>query len=303
MNPVAPELSDFEARLDEVLAGFLEAVEAGESPDRSRLLANHPDLADELQAFFDDDDWMRQVSRPEPTDTSLHDSRCILESTVISALAPSFVAYRSPDDADPSRAYHFGDYELLEEIGRGGMGIIWKARHRTLNRVVALKMIRSSHLASQDEVDRFRGEAEMAAGLDHPGIVPIFEVGESQGQHYFSMALVDGLNLGELLLREQLLDPQTVAELLRRVADAIGYAHERGVIHRDLKPANILLARTTSRDGVLIQVEGTSGSYEPKVGDFGLAKRIESDSNLTGSGQILGTPSYMSPEQAAGRMD
>lgn len=180
---------------------------------------------------------------------------------------------------------HFGDYELLEEIARGGMGVVYKARQVRLNRVVALKMILAGQLASAEDVQRFHTEAEAAANLDHPGIVPIFEVGQHNGQHYFSMGFVEGESLAHGL-RNGPIPPREAAILVKKVAEAIGYSHSRGVIHRDLKPANVLLDRYG----------------EPRVTDFGLAKKVVGDSNLTASGQILGTPAYMPPEQAAGRI-
>ena len=180
----------------------------------------------------------------------------------------------------------FGDYELLAEIARGGMGVVYRARQRSLQRIVALKMIRAGELASEAEIQRFHVEAEAAANLDHPGIVPIYEVGQHAGQHYFSMGYVEGDSLAARVALGPL-PPRWAAELVREVAQAVQYAHEQGVIHRDLKPANILLDRTG----------------RPRVTDFGLAKRVASDSNLTLSGQVIGTPSYMPPEQAAGHAD
>jgi tetratricopeptide (TPR) repeat protein/predicted Ser/Thr protein kinase len=177
----------------------------------------------------------------------------------------------------------FGDYELLQEIARGGMGVVFKARQISLDRIVALKMILAGQLASESEVQRFHTEAEAAAKLDHPGIVPIHEVGEHEGQHFFSMGFVDGQSLAEKLAAGPL-PPEEVAELTRKLAEAIAYAHEQGVIHRDLKPANVLV----------------DNSGQPRITDFGVAKKLKGDSHLTGTGQILGTPSYMPPEQAAG---
>ena len=165
------------------------------------------------------------------------------------------------------------------------MGVVFKARQMSLNRVVAVKMILAGQLASADDVVRFHAEAEAAANLDHPGIVPIFEVGELQGQHYFSMGYVAGQSLSALVA-DGPLSPVAAARLMRVVCDAVQYAHEHQVIHRDLKPANILL----DRDG------------NPRVTDFGLAKRVRDDSGLTATGTILGTPSFMPPEQAAGNV-
>jgi WD40 repeat protein/tRNA A-37 threonylcarbamoyl transferase component Bud32 len=191
----------------------------------------------------------------------------------------------------------FGDYELLEEIGRGGMGVVFKARQVRLNRLVALKLILAGSMASASFIRRFLTEAEAAAKLDHPNIVSIYEVGENEGQHYFSMKLVEGLNLAAVMHLRPAADedaaehcnaadrPQWAAALMAKVARAVHYAHQRGVLHRDLKPANIL-----------VDIRN-----EPFVADFGLAKILERESNLTVSEAVLGTPAYMAPEQAAGK--
>jgi WD40 repeat protein len=185
-----------------------------------------------------------------------------------------------------------GDYELLDEIGRGGMGLVFRARDLRLNRVVALKLILTGRLASEAEVKRFRAEAEAAAHLEHPNIVPIYEVGESEGRHFFAMKFMEGGSLarrcevrGERDERNDRLSPHTSALLLLKIARAIHHAHERGILHRDLKPGNILL----------------DANGEPAVTDFGLARRIGGDSELTLSGAAVGSPSYMAPEQASGR--
>jgi tetratricopeptide (TPR) repeat protein len=182
---------------------------------------------------------------------------------------------------------YFGDYELLEEIARGGMGVVYRARQLSLNRPVALKMIAAGQLATPAAVQRFHTEAEAAARLDHPHIVPIYEIGEYEGQHYFSMKLLEGGTLADLILKAQVqnpLSPEAVARLVGTVARAVHYAHQRGILHRDLKPTNILLDE----------------QGEPHVTDFGLAKLAEDDSSLTMTTAILGTPAYMAPEQAAG---
>jgi serine/threonine-protein kinase len=188
-----------------------------------------------------------------------------------------------PVGLEPARVRYFGDYEIESELARGGIGVVFRARQISLNRSAALKMILAGQLANETDVKRFYTEAEAAANLDHPDIVPIFEVGRHEGQHYFSMGYVEGQSLSQRLA-EGPLPPREAAKLMIKVAEAIEYAHSRGVIHRDLKPGNILLDR----------------SGHPRVTDFGLAKKLQSDSGLTGSGQIMGTPSYMPPEQAGG---
>ena len=198
--------------------------------------------------------------------------------------ATTSAAGPTPSEASP--ASRFGDYEILGEIARGGMGVVFRARQGRLNRVVALKMILAGALASELDVRRFYTEAEAAAQLDHVGIVPIYEVGEHDGRHFFSMALIEGDSLHELL-KQGPLPAREAAELLIGVAEAVSYAHARGIVHRDLKPQNILL----------------DAAGHPKITDFGLAKRLDRDEGLTASGSILGTPAFMSPEQAEGKRE
>ena len=177
----------------------------------------------------------------------------------------------------------FGDYELLEEIGRGGQGVVYRSRQKSLNRTVALKVIGLGHWATEAHLKRFRREAEAAASLDHSGIVPIYEVGERDGSCYFSMKFVEGGQLDEVAKRQPIPIRQAV-ELIAKVARTVHYAHEHGILHRDIKPGNILLDQ----------------KGEPHLTDFGLARLVESESTVTRTLDVMGTPSYMAPEQAVG---
>ena len=252
--------------LDTVIATYLQAVESGKVPDRQELLDRNPSLADPLRAFFSDLDRIDRVAAP------------LLSATVNEGEGVN------PESDVPQNVRYFGDYELLEEIARGGMGVVYKARQVSLNRIVALKMILRGNFATERDVIRFRTEAEAAANLDHPNIVPIYEIGEHEGQQYFSMKLIEGGSLSQLARA----DAKTEVQRLSEVARAVHYAHRRGILHRDIKPSNILVV-----------AQGT-----PFVTDFGLAKRLQDTENsLTETGQVLGTPRYMAPEQAAGSKD
>jgi serine/threonine protein kinase len=224
-------------------------------------------------------------------------ARCLLEMAR-GGLEPESPDLLSPTDADflsRSQVRRFGDYELIEEIARGGMGIVYRARQISLQRPVAVKMILTGHFAAPELVARFQLEARAAAALDHPNIVPIYEVGEHETQHYFAMKYVEGGSLADRMAdfrlgagdsrataRER---ARRIAALLIKVADALDHAHVHGVMHRDVKPTNILLDRQD----------------EPMLTDFGLAKFSDRGSDLTLSHALLGTPAYMAPEQAAGR--
>jgi len=177
---------------------------------------------------------------------------------------------------------YFGDYELLEEIARGGMGVVYRARQVSLDRIVAVKMMRPGVLSSEDEIRRFQAEARTAAGMQHPNIVAIHEVGEFDGLHYFSMDFVEGPSLAELV-HEKALAPREAARYVQVLAEAVHYAHGKAILHRDLKPANVLV----------------DAAGRPRITDFGLARPIEGG-GMTVTGTLLGTPAYMAPEQAAG---
>ncbi len=208
-------------------------------------------------------------------------SACLLEAGLG---ARSDDPDETPDANAPPILMEFGDYELLEEIGRGGQGVVYRARQKNLNRIVALKVIGLGHWATEAHLKRFRHEAEAAAQLDHPSIVPIYEIGERDGACYFSMKFIEGGQLDEVVRREPLSIRRAV-ELIAKVARTVHHAHEHGVLHRDIKPGNILLDK----------------NGEPHLTDFGLARLVEKESNVTRTMDVLGTPSYMAPEQAAGQ--
>jgi serine/threonine protein kinase len=189
-----------------------------------------------------------------------------------------------PIEGDQNQPRFFGNYELLEKIGQGGMGVVYKARQRGLKRVVALKMILSGSDAGPQELARFRREAEALGHLSHPNIVPIYDVGEHEGRAYFSLEYIEGGSLARRLDATPW-PARRAAALVETLARAVHVAHKAGLVHRDLKPANILLTADAT----------------PKITDFGLAKRVDGDSGLTASNAIMGTPSYMAPEQAKGK--
>ena len=257
---------DFERRLCEILAAYYDAVEAGQVSDRAEWLARYPDLSDAASRFLDDQDRLLELTEA-------------IRPTVEEAASEG-----QGDDPAGKVIRTLGDYELIKEISRGGMGVVFLARQRSLNRLVALKMLRADALPNKADQERLLREAKAAAYLDHPNIVPIFEVGLHDGHNYFSMKLVDGSSLARRL-PDFASDQKAAALLVATVARAVGHAHQRGILHRDLKPSN-----------VLVDVQG-----QPHVSDFGLAKWVGEDAGLTLSAPILGTPGYMAPEQAEGK--
>ncbi len=326
-------------KLDAVLAAFLRKLDLGEPVDRQQFLAENPDLASQLAELLDAADWIEQLAGPtlsevegshtnrlessgKPTspvdrstdfsiDASLDPSaatmqyqvdreaismsnparivNAAMESTAPSGnerISLSSIARASPENTQHILPCRFGDYILERILGRGGMGVVYLARQVQLERLVAIKMIRSGCLAGENEIERFYTEARSAARLDHPNIVSVYQCGEIDGHHYFSMDYIEGSDLAKRI-QSGPLGFREAARYVRDVALAIAYAHEQGVLHRDLKPANVII---DADDEIIIT-------------DFGLAKLMDSDEGLTRSGAALGTPSYMSPEQAAGNAE
>ena len=285
-----PELRD--ERLADVLAELVEAHKGGRRADIERAAREHPDLADELRELW-------AVAQFAELAQGFRTPR----SGVVSpdGLHPSPDETPRPGaeaDRPPPLPREFGDYVLTKELGRGGMGVVYQARQKSLNRVVALKMVREAHLSTPADRARFRAEAEAAARLHHPNIVTVYEVGNADGQAYFCMEYVAGATLATRVVEAGPMPAREAARLVGLIARAVHHAHEHGILHRDLKPSNILLEQAGS--------EGSTGSNllpTPKVTDFGLAKVIDRTESLTRTGAVVGTPSYMAPEQATGRKD
>lgn len=273
------ESGSAEEELFPILDAYLNGLHQQGPLDRNSIVAAHPELARVLDCL---DALDSLAPRPSELRSGLHG-----EHGADHTPGPSAAKLRlGQDDQDRAStdAIDFGKYELLGEIGRGGMGVVFKARQKDLDRTVALKMIQASHLASREQVRRFLAEARAAARLQHPHIVRIFEAGQLHDQHYFAMEYVAGASLAERL-KEGPLPADDAARCVSAVAQAVDHLHRQGIVHRDLKPSNILL----------------DGNGRPYVTDFGLAKMFGPDSATTHSGAIMGTPSYMSPEQAAGK--
>ncbi len=318
--------------LDELLLEFLRKHDTGTPVDRDTFLKNNPDLAPRLKELLEAADWIENMAGPTlaenvskkdgdfilananpiansdspppgPQLDSTYDPNAVTidvplnkrdkansqsESTQNRFLDPdsSVNEFPSLDNTQANLPCRFADYVLERILGRGGMGVVYLANQIALNRRVAIKMIRSGALASDDEVERFYSEARSVAKLTHPNIVTIYHCGESNGHHYFSMDFVPGTDLAKKLAQGPL-DVKQAVSYVRDVARAIHYAHQHGVVHRDLKPANVLI---DENDHVVIT-------------DFGLAKQIGVEKGLTATGAALGTPSYMSPEQALGKSE
>ena len=261
--------SPHDVRLANVLSQLTDEIAAGRAVEFDVVCRQNPDLADDLRRL-----WGAVLV------------------TDIAALGSEQMP-KAADADNQSRRWRrlqlpveIGDYELLEEVGRGGMGVVFRARQISLDREVAVKMILRGRLASEIDLERFLTEASATARLQHPHIVPVYEVGDVDGRPFFSMKFVHGQTLADLLAAGPLSEREA-ARIISSISRAIAFAHRLGVLHRDLKPSNILI----DRDGNAL------------VTDFGLAKRFDSDDELTRSGVVVGTPSYMSPEQASGRRD
>lgn len=238
-----------DATLESVMAHYIECIERGEHADANDYLDRFPKHADELKTFFRNHHWLDE-SDPE-------------ESSLV--------------------GHSVGPYQIEAELARGGMGVVYRAKQQGLDRSVALKLISTGRLAGHEERQRFRIEAEATAGLQHPCIIPIYEVGSWEGHEYFSMPLIEGTTLQKHVTDKRLSEEQAVGIVLQ-ITEAVAYAHDAGIIHRDLKPDNILI----NQNG------------HPLLTDFGLAKWHREDATLTRTGQVLGSPHYMSPEQASG---
>jgi eukaryotic-like serine/threonine-protein kinase len=271
--------------LNSVLADFLDALERGDRVDLPAWQARHHSFAAELADLFSARQEVCDVlkaelvrTKREPTSNSPGGSETMLGGEYGNGSQCAAIPFGM-----------LGDYDLLEELGKGGMGRVYKAYQRSLGRLVALKVIRAGLAATGDDRLRFRTEAEAAARLDHPNIVPVYEVGEHDGQPYLAARYVEGAPLSGHLDRFRD-DPRAAAALVALLARAVHHAHERGVLHRDLKPSNVLLEWRADDAGLPV----------PQLADFGLARLLDHDSGLTRTGDLVGTPSYMAPEQASG---
>jgi serine/threonine-protein kinase len=274
VTSIADPVSDSqEERLFALLDAYVEslrgrAVNGGELDPPAELLAAFPELGQMLDCLDALESVCPRAVNPSEAPT-MYPASGVEGATICAPVLPR----------------NFGSYELLAEIGRGGMGVVYRARHRSLGATVAVKMIRASQLASDDEIRRFYQEAREAARLTHSHIVKVHDVGECEGQHFLAMDLVEGTTLASLLSETEPLEPERAAGMLADLARAVHYLHTQGIIHRDLKPSNVLV----------------DGDGEPHLTDFGLVKVLTRDSRETTTGTIIGTPCYMSPEQARGQ--
>jgi serine/threonine-protein kinase len=263
---VSDEATARDQRLADLLAELTDAVCRGEIVDFDGVCRDHPDLSDELRRLWG----------------------AVLVTDATGAAQDQSPVVPAEDSSGRWRKLKLpttiGDYELIEEVGRGGMGVVFRARQISLDREVAVKMILRGRLASDTDLQRFLEEAAATARLEHANIVPVYEVGDIDGRPFFSMQFVEGETLADRVARGPL-SPREAAQLIAEIAGAVDFAHAEGILHRDLKPSNIMI----------------SPDNTPVVMDFGLAKRVGGEADMTRSGMVVGTPAYMSPEQASGR--
>jgi serine/threonine protein kinase len=283
-EPLAPPSAD---RLDAAVAEYLEADQQGRSLSRDELLSRYADVSLELGQFFADHDRMFRLAEPiRAVVSETSRARAAADATLGPNTLAELPAVASAESSRSIAGYRMGDYEIQSELGRGGMGVVYKARHVRLNRVVALKMVLAGQFAAPEDLQRFQAEAQAAAALEHPGIVPIFEAGHCQASLF-----LDGIRRRP---QPGALEEGPLPLVVSRAPGRLPLSMRMLACPRDLKPANILLANADAA----ADLEAT----QPKITDFGLAKREGGDSHLTASGQVLGTPAFMPPEQAAGRV-
>ncbi len=261
-----------EERLVQLIEQLTQKLHAGESPSLDEVVQAHPEFEEDLREL-----WGAILI----TEGVAREAKKVSEDSPTQILTDSLLESTRPVWQTPSE---IGDFKIIREIGRGGMGVVYEAEQQNPHRKVALKMLLQGQLAPETDFIRFQAEAQAVAQLDHNNIVALFEVGSHENIPYFTLRLIEGENLATKITRDGPLSPREAAQLLAPICSAIHYAHSKGVLHRDLKPSNILL-----------DDQGT-----PYVTDFGLAKRMEAGATLTQSGAILGTPSFMAPEQAQG---
>jgi eukaryotic-like serine/threonine-protein kinase len=278
----------------------------GERPLAEEYLARHPELVGDAEAAVDlifnevllreelgESPGVDEYRRRFPGHAEVLAAQMGLHSAVMCEPTMQVASGEGSPSPAPAGWPFVPGYEVLAEVGRGGMGVVYKARHLALNRVVALKCVLAGRAADTMQLVRFRQEAELAARLHHPNVVQIHEVGSHDGSPYLALEFVDGPNLAQLLGGRPVA-PRDAARMVEPLARAVEAAHDKGIVHRDLKPANVLLAAPLS----LAPQARAIGEYTPKITDFGLARRIADDARLTQTGAIVGTPSYMAPEQA-----
>ena len=295
---------DRDERLAEIIDRLTAEQRAGRVPDLAAATDAHPDIAAELRELWAVAQFAHLARGPG------FDSRTTASYQPHPGESPTLPTTTANGESKPLLSA-FGDFEILEELGRGGMGVVYKARQKSLDRFVALKMVREAHLATADDRARFKTEADSAARLQHPNIVTVHRVGTFDGHAYICMEYVGGQTLAQKIAADGPFPPREAARLVSVIARAVQHAHSQGILHRDLKPSNVLLAGIGDREsGIGKHPESLSDFPDPrspipvpKVTDFGLAKKLDSAMSLTRTGAVIGTPSYMAPEQAGGRKD